>query len=258
MNTHSFIASAVALSIGFVGGSRYAAGQDQPDSTKRDVPRWTTGSINVQIGSARLGLTELNESRTANGRPAFSENVSTFGMSGQVRFGRLLLGGGGETALPQRELSPGWISKISFGSMTLDAGMALIDRPRIRVYPTISVGIRKTKMQMERIGDFTYDDGMQDPARGVSLSSRSALAGAGIVVETYVSSRLTGEFSIGLRTGVMSPVGNPATSAGERSVSGTPRETSGRYLRLSIGKPIGRRRDAMSALSSALLSLFTS
>ena len=98
---------------------------------------------------------------------------------------------------------------------------------------------------------------MQDPARGVSLSSRSALAGAGIVVESYLHSRITGDISIGLRAGVMQPLGQPATSAGESAVVGTPRESSGRYLRLSIGKPIGKRRDALNALSTALLSLLT-
>lgn len=248
---HRFIASAVALSIGVIGSSRSAQGQS--DSAK--APSWLVGSINVQVGSARLGLAELNASRTSADRPAFSQNVTTIGMTGQARFGRLLLGGGGESALPQRELSPGWVSKISFGSITLDAGVALVDHPRVRMYSTVSLGIRKTKTQMERRGDFSYEDGMQDPARGVTMSSLSALSGAGVVVESYLSTKFTGDISIGLRAGVTRPLGDPSTSAGESSVSGAPREGAGRYLRLSIGKPIGKRRDAMSALSAAVLSL---
>jgi hypothetical protein len=261
MNTARFTTSARNLIMALVGSARIAAAQAQTQAdsvmVERVTARWTTGSINVQLGAARLGLAELNQSLAANGRPAFSTNVATIGVSGYARFGRMLVGVGGESALPQRELSSGWVSKISFGSATLDAGFALIDRRHLLVYPQLSLGLRKTSLRMERSGDFTYDAGMQDPARGVALSTRSALAGFGLVAESHLSTRRTGAFSIGLRAGVVQPLGSPATSAGESAVTGTPRENAGRYLRLSVGKPIGKRGDVISALSTALLSIIT-
>lgn len=257
MHTQRFIASVLALTVGLTGSSRIAAGQGRRDSVmvERITPRWETGSISVQIGAAHLGLNELNERLARSGRPSFSTTVTTIGVSGSARFGRLLLGGGGESALPQRELSPGWISKISFGSAMIDAGVAAIDRPGFLVYPQFSLGIRKTSFRMDQSGDFTYDGGIQDPARGVAMSSRSALVGFGLVAEGHWTTRRTGEFSVGMRAGVVRPLGRPGTSAGESVVTGTPQETSGRYVRLSIGKPIGKRRDTIGALSTALLSI---
>jgi hypothetical protein len=260
MQTPRLFVHALVVSFAALGASsRGAVGQGQPDSimVERVTPRWSTGSLNVQIGTARLGLAELNESMQSNGRPAFSTKVATIGVSGYTRFGRIVLGVGGESALPQREMSAGWISKISFGSAMVDAGIAAIDRPGLLVYPQVSLGLRKTSLRMERSGDFTYDEGVQDPARGVALSSRSALAGFGLVAEGHWTTRRTGSFSVGARAGVVQPFGGPGTSAGESSVTGTPREASGRYLRLSIGKPIGKKRDMMSGLSTALLSIIT-
>jgi hypothetical protein len=257
MLTNRTVVSVVV--IGLALSSQRAASQMRTDSmmVERVTPRWTTGSINVQLGAAQLGLNDLNKSLTTNGRPAFSTAVATVGVSGNARFGKLFVGAGGESALPQRQLSSGWVNKISFGSAMLDAGVVLIDRPHLAVYPQLSIGIRKTSLHMERVGDFTYDSGIEDPARGMALSSRSALSGFGIVAESRFVTQRTGAFSIGLRAGVVQPWGQPATSAGESRVTDAPRESAGRYLRLSIGKPIGKRRDAVSALSTALLSIIT-
>lgn len=259
MITHRFLASS-ALVVHMIGGlSHVASGQDNPNGAlvEKPTPHWTTGSISVQFGAAGLGLTELNGSLTANGRPAFSTSVATIGVSGYARFGRFLIGGGGESALPQRETATGWVSKISFGSAMVDAGYVMISRSRLTVYPQLSIGIRATSLKVQRTGDFTFDDGVRDPARGVEMSSLGALAGVGIVAETHIATERTGDFSIGIRAGMSKPLGAPGTLAGESVVSGTPREGSGWQLRLTVGKPIGKRREVVNALSTAVLSILT-
>ncbi len=259
MHKLHFLASLAALGVALAGPTRTAIGQDRPDSmmVARVTPRWTTGSISFQLGSAHLGLSELNGTLAANDRPAFSSDVATLGLSAYARFGRLTIGGTGESALPQRAASPGWRNRIAFASATLDAGVALIDRPRLLVQTQLSFGVRKTSLHLEQSDDFQYDDGVRDPARGVELSSLSALGGVGLVAELRFATRTTGAFAIGLRAGVSRPLGHPATLAGERTVTGAPRESAGSYLRLSIGKPIARRREIMSALSTAMLSIIT-
>ncbi|MHB1312589.1 MAG: hypothetical protein ACYC3L_11295 [Gemmatimonadaceae bacterium] len=259
MCTPRLIVSLAALVLGLTGSISIAAGQEPSDSVMvaRVTPRWTTGSINVQSGAARLGLSELNATLVANGRPAFSTDVATFGISGYARFGRLVLGGSSESALPQRRSSAGWRSTVSFGSAMLDAGIVLVDAPHLLVYPQVSLGMRMTSLRIAQRGDFSYDEGTANPARGVSMSSLGALSGLGVVAEMRLASRLTGDFAIGLRAGLVQPMGGAATLANESTVTGTPREGPGRYLRLSIGKPIGKRRDTLGALSTAMLTLIT-
>jgi hypothetical protein len=251
------VLSLFALVLGFTGTVTTAAGQALSDSVmvQRVTPRWTTGSINVQSGVARLGLGELNATLASNDRPAFSTDVATLGIAAYARFGRLVLGGSSETALPQRRTSAGWRSTISLSSAMLDGGLVLLDRPQFVFYPQLSLGIRGTSLRMEQAGGFTYDDGVRDPARGVALSSLAVLSGLGVVAEMHVATRLTGAIAIGLRAGTVQTLGRPATVAGESAVTGTPREGAGRYVRLSIGKPIGKRSDTWGALSTALLSL---
>lgn len=251
--------SLVALSAGLAGPTHSVAGQEVADSVvvARYRPRWSVGSVSVQLGAAHLALGELNSMLTAHERPAFSTDVATLGVSAYARFDRFLIGGSGETALPQRESSPGWKNRIAFGSATIDAGIALVDIPRLLVQTQASIGVRRSSLRMERSDDVPFDDVVRDPARGASLSTTSALAGLGVAAELRLATRTTGSFAIGVRAGISRPFGSPVASAGESSVRDAPREGTGRYLRLSIGKPIGRKRDVVQALSTALLSIVT-
>lgn len=259
MNTLRFIVPLTALAVTLAGQAGVVNGQERTDSVmvERITPRWTTGFISTQLGTANLGLSELNGTLAANGRPTFSRDVVTIGVSASVRFGRFMMGGTGESALPQRATSRGWVNTVSFGSALLDAGYALVERPRFTLQPQISFGIRKTSLRIQQQGDFPYEDGVREPARGLAVSSFSALAAAGVAAELRFSTRTAGDFAVGLRAGFARPLGAPAAWAGESSVTGAPRESAGRYLRLSIAKPIGRRRDIMGAFSTAALSILT-
>lgn len=250
--------SLVVLIAGLAGPAHSLSAQERTDSVliKRETPAWSVGSIEVQLGVAQLGLGDLNSLLAANGLPVFPKDAGSIALSSHARFGRWLIGGTGETT-QQRNASPGWINRTWLGSATVDGGVVLIDAPHFLVYPTVSLGIRRTSLHMEQSGDFTYAAGVTDPARGVTLSSLSAVAGVGLVSELHLSTRLTGPFSIGVRVRYVAPLGGASTSAGEADVSGAPRENGGRYLQLSVGKPIGRRKSAASILSAILLPMST-
>lgn len=235
-----------------------AAAQDADSvMVARTIPRWSSGAISFQVGAAHMGLNAFNDAMTANGRPAFSTDAATVGVAGYARFGRLVIGGSGETALPQRKSSSGWNNRVTFGSATFDAGVAVLDQPRVHVQSFASFGLRTTSLRMEQRGDLVFTDGVRNPARNLELSSINALAGAGVAAEVRFATQRTGAFSLGIRAGFARPLGGPSMRAGESTVSGAPREAAGQYLRFSISKPIGRRREVTSALSTAILSLLT-
>jgi hypothetical protein len=233
-----------------------ATAQESGDSVKvlRIRPSWSNGSVNFQLGATQLGLDALNNRMVQGGRPAFALSAPTIGISGYARFGRLLLGGSGESAIPSRELSPGWISKITFGSALVNGGVAVVDSKRMLLAPQVGIGVRKTSLRMERSGDYTYDEAIQDPARGIAMSSISGVWQFGMVTEMRVQTRMTGAFSIGARAGMSLPFGGPTTSAGEARVHNAPREDAGHYLALSFGRPIGAKSQVIKTMSSTLLS----
>lgn len=245
------------LVLGLAVASRLADCQEPADSVMvaRYTPRWTIGAIGVQLGAAHLGLGELNGTLTANGRPAFSTDIATFGLAASARFGRIALGGSSESALPQRASAAGWVNRISFGSATLDAGYVVLDGARFVVQPQLSLGVRYSSMRLEQRGDLAYEDGVRDPARSLDMTTMHAMAGVGIAAELRLSTRTTGAFAIGIRAGITRPLGSPAAWSGERAVTGAPRESDGRYLRLAVSRPIGRRREIVSTLSTAMFSL---
>lgn len=253
MCTRHFTTLLIAAGAGLSIVSAAAQSQDPHDAP--GTARWSMGSLSIQFGVDRLGLSELNKTMVANGRPAFADDAGTIGLSGYARFGRVLIGGTGETALPRRELAGGFTNRIWYGRAAFDAGYAVIDRPRVMIYPQVSFGLKHSVLQMQESGDFTFANGVNDPARGLAMSSWRAMAGYGLVGELRLSTRSLGAFSIGVRGGYATPVGGARTSAGESSVSGTPSEEAGTYLRLSIGKPIGRRRNALSVLSTVLIPM---
>lgn len=231
-----------------------ADAQSESDTTTLR-PRWTTGSFRVEFGADRLGISSLNETMAANGRPAFDSQIATIGISGAARFGRVMLGGTGESAFPQRNSTSGTITKLWYGAATADLGFVALETPMFVVYPQASLGLRHRVLRMEQAGDFSYDAAVSTPARGVSMSSWRAIAGYGLVTELRLASKATGPVSLGLRGGYSSPLGGGHTTSGESTVSGTPSDGSGGYVRFSVGKPIGKRRNVASVLSSILLPL---
>jgi hypothetical protein len=256
---HRILATLLALFLAATGAPRSAACQSPAGAavTPTATPSWSIGAVSVQFGAAGLGLGELNQSLTAGGRPEFSENTATLGLSGYARFGRFVIGGGGETALPQRNNVGGWVTKVAFGSATVDAGAVLIDAPHFMLYPELSLGVRGSLLRLQKNEDFSYDDAVRDPERSVNLSSVGVIAGAGIVAEARFSAPTLGEFSIGLRAGSTQPLGRPGVRSGESSITGAPREGNGWYTRLTISRPVAMRRDIMGAISTSLLSLLT-
>ena len=247
--TRSCIVLVALLALAPTAHSQSAA---SPADTSR---RWTVGSVNVRAGGSQLGLAELNSSLARGGHPTFANQLVMYGLSGSVRFGRASVGVTGESSLPVNRTTESWLTRLSAGGATIDAAFALIDARGLVLSPMASVGVRRTSLHFERRGDFTYDQGLEDPSRGVDLSSRGAIAQYGASAEAHVRTRLTGMLSLSVQAGTTRPFGSMITYAGDNRVTGEPSRATGSFFRIGLGKPLGKRREIMSSASAALLSV---
>ena len=246
-------ASCLTLSLSFAADTT-PAGQAADSSTTRP-PSWSMGGAYLRIGSTQLGLGALNDVLTRNGRPSFAEGATMIGFSAHARFGRLLLGATGETSISPRRVENGWLTQLSAGIATLDAGVAVYERTSMTVAATGSLGMRRTGLRFESRGDFSYDDGVSNPARGVMLSSRSGVTQAGLLVEQRLRAPRIGALALSAQVGISAPFGGASTFAGESRVMGSPAPESGTYVRIAIGKPLRKRSEALNAVGAALLSM---
>ena len=171
---------AIAVLAVLAAGSSVAA-QDSTASNRGDsTRRWSIGSVQFRAGRTQLGVESLNADLTRNGRPTFATSVPSLGIGGYMRRGRLILGTSTEMTLPQLRQSGDVRTRLSGRSTSLDAGIALVDRGAMLVYPTVSIGLRETKLRIDQDGQFDYGDGLRDPWRSLEISSYSGLAELGI------------------------------------------------------------------------------
>ena len=245
------VAAPLWLAMTFLAPS--ARAQENSDAPK-DTARWTTGATQLRIGSAHLGLDRLNAGLAENHRPTFSNTVQTIGISTYARRGRLLAGASIEGSLPHRTTDASWTTKLSVSTTTLDAGYVVLDASRLMITTTVALGFRGTSLHFERRGDFSYDDGLGNPARGVDLLSRSGVAQIGLNAERRFEARRPGEFALIVQSGIMRPFGGAATFAGENHVYQTPEQNGGSYIRIGFAKPIAQRSRALDTVGAALAS----
>jgi hypothetical protein len=232
------------------------AGQDATLAASGDsTPQWHAGATHFYLGTVTLGLGALNAELARSGRPTFGNRVVTLGVATHARFGRLLYGASIEQSIPRRALEDDWILKLVAGGATLDAGLVLLESSNTLIYATVSLGMRGTSLHFERPDDFTYGEGLEDPARALDLASRTAAGGLGLTVERHFAMHRTGPFTIATAMGVTRPLGHPGTFAGESRIAQTPEQTSGGYLRIAFGKPLRARRKALGTIGAALASM---
>jgi hypothetical protein len=232
------------------------AAQATPAAASNDTtPRWMAGATYVRVGTSTLGLDALNADLARSGRPTFSNAVLMLGISTHARLGRLLYGASIEQSIPRHALDAEWAMKLTAGGASLDAGLALMESSNTLVSSTISLGMRSTSLHFERPSDFTYPEGLEDPARSLDLVSRTGVAVLGVAVERHFQTRRTGTFTLAAEVGMTRPLGAPSTFAGDSHIAQTPKQTSGRYLRIGIGKPLTRRRNALRTVGAAVASM---
>lgn len=247
----------VIAATGVLGSAvQLMAQQDSTSAAASDsTPRWTIGAFQLRSGTTQLGLQPLNAELSRNGRPTFTNTVASFGLSGYMRRGRLILGTSAEAALPQLRRLADARTRLWSNSTSLDVGVAIVDAPGVLVYPVTSIGLRQTRLRIQQDGGFDYGDGLREPWRGLEMTSYTGVVEFGAVAERHITVWRGWPLAVALQAGVTTPVGGGASYSGDFSVAGVPRPHAGRYVRLAFGKPIRRRAEAFSSMGATMLGL---
>lgn len=243
----------LAATLGIATLVRPAVAQQAPSDSGQ---AWDSGSVALRVGTAHLGISELNQLMARNGRGSLPSDVATIGFTAHRRLGRFVLAGEADWALPRSRSDNGMRSALSQQSFSVGVGLVIVEVGGISIFPVGSVGLRRAALSMQEIGDFTFDEGLANPGRGVEMSSLGGIARTGLTAERRFAFGRTGPFSISVEGGVARPFGGTWTTAGENRVTAVPGEKSGSFFRLGIGRPLGKGTDFGGRLGGLIGAIF--
>lgn len=226
---------------------RATAAQATVDAPK---PRFTLGSSQTTTGYVRLDDPELDARFAAAGLPGVAHGAVTVGFGADVRRGRVLFGGGYQSLLARHNRSDAYRTRTSGSYTLLDVGYAAVRTARLSVYPLAGFGATHLALSVKSRGDFTFDQGLQAPARELTMSGTAAVAHGGMLVERRFT-RGESEFAVSLRAGVIRTVGTQSWLSDDDEVSDGPSKVRGSYVRLAFSKPLRSRRDAVLPIAGA-------
>ena len=223
--------------------------QTPKDSIK---PRFTIGSTQTLVGYARFSLPELDSRIAAAGLPRAASSAATVGIGADVRHGRALAGAGFQTMITRDHRDDDYRTRLSGNFSLFDFGYAVVRSRSIWVYPVVGIGATHMSVNVKARGDFSFDDGLANPAREISMSGLAALGHFGMLVERRFS-RGESEMALALRVGAMRTLGSQSWMAEDSRIDGGPKTIRGTYARLSFSRPIRTRRDAALPIAGTVV-----
>ncbi len=148
----------------------------------------------------------------------------------------------------------GWRTRVGGGYALGEVGVAAVAAPRRLVAVTGGLGAARVTTRVRPVAGGRFDSVLVAPQRGVELASHTLLLHAGLLADHAVRWRRDGTLLVGLRAGWMGGAGRSRWHADDAALAGGPDVAPrGAYVRLTLGTPLGRRRDALlPALAPAL------
>lgn len=207
------------------------------------TPRFTTGSTHIAAGYVKLDFADLDARMAAAGLPRAASAAATFGIGADVRSGRFTLGFGFQSLLTQDHSDASHRTRLAGRYSLVDVGVDLLRSRRWSLSPLVGFGVSGITVNVRERGEFTFDEGLQRPAREVGLSGLGALGHGGFVLERRLR-RGDAEYALGIRAGVARGFGSQAWTSDANSVSGGPTGLRGAYARIVFSRPLRHRRDA--------------
>jgi hypothetical protein len=115
-----------------------------------------------------------------------------------------------------------------------------------RVFPQWTIGSIDVEMSSAHLGldALDYTAPVHDPALRMALLANGPFKEFGVGFKRQFHTQRTGAFSIGMKAGVVLPLAHPVISVSDVAVNDALRDRVRRYLRLYVGKPIGKRHRA--------------
>lgn len=126
-----------------------------------------------QVGFQGTDLGDLNADLTGAGFPSFDDGLITLGGFGLGSAGRFLIGGEGHALLPTEETTADGTFRTRFGGGygMFNLGYLAYSDDHVDIYPILGVGGGGTTLEIIERSSPTFDDVLDDPARGSRLTT---------------------------------------------------------------------------------------
>jgi len=218
----------------------------QPPSLEGQTVR---GGGYFAVGAMDLEVDALNQRLTDTGFPELSSSALTLGGGGHAVRGRLLLGGQGHGFLADDETTLDGATGVRLGGGygLFNLGWEVVGRDRLSIYPTAGLGAGGLALQIGPRDVPRFDDVLEDPGRGVTLSHGGLLTSVGVRAEMALGDRPRRRaprqgLIVGVELSALQGIGNWAwgTEWGEVT-RGPDAAFDGVHLRVTIGGGGGRR-----------------
>ena len=208
------------------------------------TPRFTIGSTQIAAGYVKFDFADLDARMAAAGLPRAASGAATFGIGADIRSGAFMLGVGFQSLIAKDHSDASYRTRLAGRYSLVDFGVAVANTRGWSVYPIAGLGASAVTVNVRERGTFTFDEGLQHPAREVGMSGLGALAHGGILIERRFH-RGDAEYALGLRAGVTRGFGSQAWTSDASKVEGGPTGLRGSYARLVFSRPLRHRRDAL-------------
>ena len=238
----------IALTLAILIPSAMAA-QSSRDSIK---PRFSVGSTQTMVGYTRFSLPDLDARIAGAGLPRVASSAMTVGIGADVRRGRALAGAAFQSMVTRDNKDASYRTRLGGNYSLFDFGYAVVRSASTSIYPIAGVGTTHMSVNVRARGDFSFDDGLENPTREISMSGVAALGHFGLLVERRFA-RGESEMAMALRVGAMRTLGSQSWTAEDSRIDGGPKTMRATYARLSFSRPIRSRRDAALPIAGAVV-----
>ncbi|NBC86477.1 MAG: hypothetical protein GVY25_09830 [Bacteroidetes bacterium] len=191
------------------------------------------------MGSAgRVDASSINRVLAAGDVPTLPEAYLSYGGGGQMRLGRVVIGGAGHRLRGFTNAGATSSTTLTGGTYgVLHVGYVVARGGRWRIYPTTSLGGGRLTMEIAQGIGPDADAALREPAQRTRFEGRSFLIGLGVAGELDIPGILA---VVKVEAGYMTaPVDHPLTADGVH-LQGAPDLTArGPYIRIGIGGGVG-------------------
>lgn len=192
-------------------------------------------------GGSKIGINTLNASLEDKGYAKLSDNFISTGGGGQGIIGKLIIGGEGHGLGGKQTTSGSYKSSLSAGYGFFNLGYLIYSTGHLNVYPLLGLGAGGITLKILETGTApSFDDILDDPKRGVELSTGGFLLNLALGTEYFLilgrDERGEGGLVFGLRIGyTLAPFKRDWEMDGEYISDGPKMGITGPYIRLMIG-----------------------
>jgi len=194
------------------------------------------------FGRNTIGLGDLNEQLTNKGYSELSESFFLVGGGGHaILNSKWIIGGEGYSLLGDEVTTSNFNSSIMLTCAFFDVGYIVYSIKDLRVYPLVGFGVGGMNLKIaEDVESLSLDEVLDNPRRGVELSTTGALLNLSIGVDYLVNfsgnAQERGGILLGIRAGYMVSPFKGSWTMDDVELSGAPEASmTGPYIRILFG-----------------------